>query len=113
MKGAGTEMKKDNEIMKTREPGKFSYFLIGIGVAAIGGLLSALLARKETRDVFRERSRKSLDYLNQKAAKLREAAEIIAKKGKEFVGPHRDSVKTDTEAEKQAYQEEKRDILGG
>jgi gas vesicle protein len=97
--------------MKTTEPGKFSYLLLGIGLGAAVG--SVLLARKETRDLLRERSRKSLDYLNQKAAKLREAADEIAKRGKEFVGPHRDSVKTDTEAETQAYQEEKRETLGG
>ena len=99
--------------MQTREPGKVFYLLLGIGVGAIGGLISALLARKETRDLLRERTSKSLDYLNQQRAKLREAAEEIAKRGKQFVGPHRDSVKTDTEAEKQAYQEEKREILGG
>lgn len=96
--------------MKTTEPGKLSYLLLGIGLGALG---SVLLARKESRDLLRERSRKSLDYLNQQAAKLREAADEIAKRGKEFIGPHRDSVKTDTEAEKQAYQEEKRETLGG
>jgi len=96
--------------MKTTEPGKLSYLLLGIGLGALG---SVLLARKESRDLLRERSRKSLDYLNQQAAKLREAADEIAKRGKEFIGPHRDSVKTDTEAERQDYQEEKRDILGG
>lgn len=97
-------------MMKTTEPGKLSYLLLGIG---LGALCSVLLARKESRDLLRERSRKSLDYLNQQAAKLREAADEIAKRGKEFIGPHRDSVKTDTEAEKQAYQEEKRETLGG
>jgi len=97
-------------MMKTTEPGKLSYLLLGIGLGALG---SVLLARKESRDLLRERSRKSLDYLNQQAAKLREAADEIAKRGKEFIGPHRDSVKTDTEAERQDYQEEKRDILGG
>ena len=97
-------------IMKTKERGKLSYLLFGIG---FGALISALLARKEARKVLRERGRKSLDYLNQQAAKLREAADEIAKRGKEFIGPHRDSVKTDTEAERQDYQEEKRDILGG
>ena len=96
--------------MKTTEPGKLSYLLLGIGLGALG---SVLLARKESRELLRERSRKSLDYLNQQAAKLREAADEIAKRGKEFIGPHRDSVKTDTEAEKQAYQEEKRETLGG
>ena len=96
--------------MKKREPGKFSYLLCGIG---FGALISALLARKDARKVLRERGRKSLDYLNQQAAKLRQTADEIAKRAKDFVGPQRDSVKTDTEAEKQAYQEEKRETLGG
>lgn len=96
--------------MKTRETDKFSYLLFGIG---LGVGISALLARKETRVVLRERGRKSLEYVNQQAAKLREAADEIAKRAKDFVGPQRDSVKTDTDAEKQAYQEEKREILGG
>lgn len=99
--------------MRTRESGNLSYLLFGIGLGAAGGLISVLLARKEMRDALRERSRKSLDYLNQQAAKLREAADELAKRGKEFIGPDRDSVKTYTEAEKQSYQEEKRDILGG
>jgi hypothetical protein len=99
--------------MTTNGESKFSYLLIGLALGAIGGLMSALLARKETRDVLRERSGKSLDYLNQQAGKLRETADVIVKKGKEFIGPPRDSVKTDTESQKQAYQEERRETLGG
>jgi hypothetical protein len=50
-----------------------------------------------------------LDSLTQEAKQLRESADGIVKKGKEFLGRrHGDSVKTDTEAEKQAYQEERR-----
>ena len=99
--------------MTTNGECKFSFLLIGLGLGAIGGLISALLARKETRELLRERSNKSLDYLNQQAGKLRESADLIVKKGKEFIGPHCDSVKTDTQAEKQAYQEERRENLGG
>jgi len=51
--------------------------------------------------------------LNQQAGTRRESPEVTVKKGKEFIGPHRDSVKTDTEAERQAHQEEKREHLGG
>ena len=99
--------------MTTNGESKFSYLLIGLGLGAIGGLMSVLLARKETREVLRDRSGKSLDYLNQQAGKLRETADVIVKKGKEFIGPPRDSVKTDTESQKQAYQEERRETLGG
>jgi gas vesicle protein len=99
--------------MTTNGESKFSYLLVGLGLGAIGGLMAAILARKETRELLRERSINSLDYLNQQAEKLRESAEGIVKKGKEFIGPPRNSVKTDTEAEKQAYQEKQRETLGG
>ena len=99
--------------MTTNGALKFPYLLIGLGLGAIGGLVSMLLARKETREVLRERGGKSLDYLNQQAGKLRESADVIVKKGKEFIGPLRDGVKTDTEAQKQAYQENRRENLGG
>jgi hypothetical protein len=98
--------------MTANDQSKFSYLLIGLGLGAIGGLMAAILARKETREVLRERSGKSLDYLNQQAGKLREAADVIVKKGKEFIGPHRDSMNTDTEAQNQAYQEERRETGG-
>jgi gas vesicle protein len=99
--------------MTTNDESKFSYLLVGLGLGAIGGLMAALLARKETRELLRERSINGLDYLNQQAGKLRESAEVIVKKGKEFIGPHCDSVKTDTEAQKQSYQENRREHLGG
>jgi len=99
--------------MQTNGESKFSYLLIGLGLGAIAGLLLAPRSGEETRKYLRERSNKGLDTLNQRAGKLRESAEGIVKKGKEFIGSHRDSVKTDTEAEKQAYEEERRENLGG
>jgi gas vesicle protein len=99
--------------MTTNGESKFSYLFVGLGLGAIGGIMAAILARKETRELLRERSINGLDYLNQQVEKLRESAEVIVKKGKEFIGPPRNSVKTDTEAERQAYQEEQRETLGG
>jgi len=99
--------------MTTNGESKFSYLLIGLGLGAIGGLISAALARKETRELLRERGRSSLDYLNEQAGKLRESADEIVNKGKEFIGPHFDSVKSDSVAQKQAFREESRENLGG
>ncbi len=71
--------------MKTEAEHRIFSLLIGIGVAAIGGLIAAFLARKENRDLLRERSTKSLEYLNQQANKLRETTEEIVGKGKEML----------------------------
>jgi gas vesicle protein len=101
--------------MKPNGESKFSYLLIGLGLAlgAIGGLMFALLARKETRELLRERSNKTVDYLNQQGKKLRETTEGIVEKGKALVGHRCGSVAATTEEEKQAYHEERREHSGG
>lgn len=98
--------------MRTNSESKFSFLLVGLGLGAIGGLMAALLARKETRDLLRERSTKTLDYLNQQGRKLRETTEGIVEKGKELMSHRCCSVDAATEAQKQA-QEERREHLGG
>ena len=93
---------------------KFSYLLIGLGLGAVGGLMAAILARKETRETLRERSGKSLNYLNQQAGKLRETADVIVQQGKKLIACEgANSVDRSTEAEKQIYQEDRRENLGG
>ena len=98
--------------MKTNSEFKFPYFLAGIALGAVGALLLAPSPGEDTLKYLRDRSNKGLDYLNQRAGKLRRSAEGVVKKGREIVGSHRDSVDTATEAEKQAYQEEKQENLG-
>lgn len=99
--------------MKPNGESNFSYLLIGLGLGAIGGLMFALLARKDTRDLLRESSGKTRDYLNQQGKKLRETTEEIVEKGKALVGHRCGSVAATTEEEKQAYQEERREHSGG
>ena len=100
--------------MTTNGESKFSYLRVGLGLGAIGGLMAAILGRKETREVLRERGGKSLDYLNQQAGKLRETADVIVQQEKKLMACNgSDSVVRTTEAEKQAFQEGKRENLGG
>jgi hypothetical protein len=51
--------------------------------------------------------------LNEQGKKLREITEGIVEKGKELMGHRCGSVDATTEDEKQAYQEERRETLGG
>ena len=99
--------------MKTNGESNFSYLLIGLGLGAIGGLMFALLARKETRESLRESSIKTLDYLNQQGKKLREITGGVVEKGKQLVSHRCCSVDATTGADNQAYQEERREHLGG
>lgn len=99
--------------MRTNGEFKLSYVLIGLGLGAIGGLMAALLARKETRDLLRERGTATLDYLNQQGKKLRETTEGIVERGKQLVSHRGCSANAMTDAENQSHHEEQREHLGG
>lgn len=70
--------------MNTHGSSRVAY-LIFAGLGAIGGALSVLLARKESRERILEQSAKGLEYLNQTGAKLRERTEGIVGKGRELM----------------------------
>ena len=100
--------------MRTNGETKFSYLVVGLGLGAIGGLMAAILARKETREALIERSGRSLDFLNRQAGKLRETADVMVQQGKKLLAcKGSNSVVRSTDAEKQAYHEERRENLGG
>ena len=100
--------------MTSNGESKSSNLLIGLALGAVGGLVAAILAHRETREALRERSGKGLDYLNQQAGKLRESADAIVQQGKNLLACNgADLVDRSTEANKQAYQEAKRENLGG
>jgi len=100
--------------MTSDSESKSTHLLIGLAVGAIGGLVTAILAHRETREALRESSGKGLDYLNQQAGKLRDTADIIVQQGKKLIAcSGSDTVERSTEASKQAYQEDKRANLGG
>ena len=100
--------------MTTNGESKSSNLLIGLALGAVGGLVAAILAHRETREALRERSGKGLDYLNQQAGKLRETADVIVQQGKKLMAcKDSNSVEHSTEAEKHSYQENRRENLGG
>ena len=99
--------------MKTNSQSKFPYFLAGIGLGAMSGLLLALRMSEETRKELRERGNKGVEYLNERTRKLWESAEKMLERGKKIAGSQSQAVKTDTEAEKQDYEEKKRENMGG
>jgi len=99
--------------MTTNGESRFSTLLVGLGLGALGGLIAATLARKETREELRERGAKSLDYLNEQAGKLRETADVIVQQGKKLIAcKDSDPVGHSTEAEKQAFREDGRENRG-
>ena len=99
--------------MTTNGESRFSLLLIGLGLGAIGALMAALLARKETRELIRERSSVALDYLSQQSNMLRETSEAIVEKGKELMSHGCCSGDAAAEAQEKVEKQERRETLGG
>jgi hypothetical protein len=72
--------------MNTNGSSKSPHLIIAAALGAIGGALSVLLARKESREYIRERGAKSLEFLNQAGAIVREHTEELVGKGRELMG---------------------------
>ncbi|HEY6198753.1 MAG TPA: YtxH domain-containing protein [Candidatus Binatia bacterium] len=68
--------------MITNGKSRFPYFLAGMGLGAVAGLLFAPRSGEETRKDFHERGTKAFDILNQQVRKLRESDEGIVQQGK-------------------------------
>ena len=99
--------------MITKDKFGVPYLLVGMGLAALAGLLLAPGAVEEVWKYLRERTHRGLDTLNKQAGKLRESTHGMVKKGKDFVGPPRDSAKNVQETERQTYEEQRRENPGG
>jgi len=59
--------------------------IIAFGLGVIGGAISVLLARKETREKVLAQGSQSLDYLKEQGQKLRERSEVLVGKGRELM----------------------------
>jgi len=71
--------------MNNQGSSKLAFGLIAAGLGAVGGALTVLLARKESREYIREHGAKGLEYIHQTGAKLRERSEGLVEKGRELM----------------------------
>jgi len=86
---------------------KVSYFLVGLGIGALVGILFAPKSGEETRDFLSKKADEGRDYAQKKARELRERAEDLLERGKEVASRHKDSLSAAVEAGREAYQREK------
>jgi gas vesicle protein len=96
--------------MKTNGEFRFPHFPVGVGLGVVAGVLLASRPGEETRKYFLERSHKSLDYVNDQATRLRRTAEALVEAGKKLMACQHQPIQADTEAERQAYEQERREI---
>lgn len=92
--------------MSDRDGGNsFVWFLAGLGLGALVGVLYAPRAGNETRDALRARAEEGRDYVKNRAREARNQASEWVDRGRDLVNQQKEQFRAAYEAGKQAYQE--------
>lgn len=83
----------------------FGWFLAGVGLGAVVGVLYAPRSGSETRDVLRARAEEGRDYVRTRAREARGQASDWVDRGRDVVNQQKDQFRAAYEAGRQAYQE--------
>jgi gas vesicle protein len=86
---------------------KVSFFLVGLGIGALVGILFAPKSGEETREFLSQKADEGREYAQRKARELRERAEDLVERGKEVASRQKESLSAAVDAGRDAYQREK------
>src|SRR5260370_2549439 len=91
--------------MSDRDGNSFVWFLAGIGLGALAGVLYAPRSGSETREVLRARAEEGRDYVRGRAREAREQAAQWADRSRDVVSQQKEQFRTAYEAGRQAHHE--------
>ncbi|HEY4710805.1 MAG TPA: YtxH domain-containing protein [Candidatus Acidoferrales bacterium] len=85
---------------------KVSFFLVGLGIGALVGILFAPKSGEETREYLSSKAEEGRDFAQKKARELRERAEDLIERSKEIMARQKDAISTAVDAGKETYKRE-------
>ncbi|MBV9074664.1 MAG: YtxH domain-containing protein [Acidobacteria bacterium] len=91
--------------MSDNDSSSIGWFLAGLGIGALVGVLYAPKSGRETRDTILQSANQGRDYLTRNAQELRTQADQWVQKGKETINRSKDQITSAVEAGRQAYRE--------
>jgi gas vesicle protein len=83
----------------------FLWFLAGLGIGAVAGVLYAPRSGDETRQALRARAEDSREFVRDRARQARDQATTWADRGREVLNQQKEQFRSAYEAGRQAYQE--------
>ena len=86
---------------------KINFFLVGLGIGALLGILFAPKSGEETRDFLAQKAGEGADFAQRKARELRDRAEDLVDRGKQVAQRQKESFSAAVDAGRDAYQREK------
>ena len=91
--------------MSENTSNSFLWFLAGLGIGAIAGVLYAPRSGDETRQALRSRAEEGREFVRERARQAREQATGWADRGREVLNQQKEQFRSAYEAGRQAYQE--------
>lgn len=85
---------------------KVSFFLVGLGIGALLGILFAPKSGEETREYLSSKADEGRDYAQRKARELRDRAEDLIERSKEIMAKSKEAVSSAIDAGKESYKRE-------
>jgi gas vesicle protein len=85
---------------------KVSFFLVGLGIGALIGILFAPKSGEETREYLSSKADEGKEYAQRKARELRERAEDLIERSKEIMSRQKDAISNAVDAGKETYKRE-------
>jgi gas vesicle protein len=92
-------------VMSDRDGNSFVWFVAGLGLGALLGVLYAPRSGAETRDVLRSRAEDGREYVRSRAREAKDQASEWADRGRDVVNQQKDQFRAAYEAGRQAYNE--------
>jgi gas vesicle protein len=86
---------------------KISFFLVGLGIGALVGILFAPKSGEETREFLAQKADEGREYAQRKARELRERAEDLVERSKQAASRQKETLTAAVDAGREAYQREK------
>jgi gas vesicle protein len=91
--------------MSDKDGNTFVWFIAGLGLGVIAGVLYAPRPGSETRDALRSKAEQGRDFMRERARQARDQAGEWADRGREVFHQQKEQFRSAYEAGKQAYQE--------
>jgi len=91
--------------MSDRDGSSFVWFLAGMGLGALVGVLYAPRSGSETREALKNRAEEGREYMRNRAREARDQASEWVDRGRDVVSQQKDQFRAAYEAGRQAYQE--------
>ena len=91
--------------MSDRDGNSLVWFLAGLGLGALAGVLYAPRSGAETRDALRARAEEGKEYMRSRAREARDQAQQWADRGRDAMSQQKEQFRAAYEAGRQAYHE--------